>query len=186
MSQVAVFISLLLVHRATQSQSDYHCNCNDDALIPCPGISSMDFTAVAWYKVGDTSGSQVGTIKEGIIRKDKGDEKPLTYHFQREAKLGADYKLVLPRVTPRDSGIYECSINANIGGQNKELRVKLSVHECQAELTTVSLPNSTQSGTWQPEELPVMWSLIGYAAVAGLKILLSLICIMVIRVISAR
>lgn len=52
----------------------------------------------------------------------------LYYNFTRHAWFGEKYSLLLPRVTPEDSGSYECAINANVGGRNLNLEVNLIVN----------------------------------------------------------
>uniref|UniRef100_A0A1A8F6M7 Ig-like domain-containing protein n=1 Tax=Nothobranchius korthausae TaxID=1143690 RepID=A0A1A8F6M7_9TELE len=187
MLQVTLLISLLLVHHTTQSH-EVQKGCGEDAQLWCSEIEDhgpgMDFIAVAWYKVEKE--------KWGILRlrKDEPLENAQTFDFRREAMMGEKYSLVLPRVTPNDSGFYQCDVNAKVGGQNKERKVQLTVHECvpPTEPTQrVSALNVTQpTPPCSVMDMPIAWSLASYGAVAVVKIILSLLSIWVIRIISSR
>nr|XP_046253909.1 uncharacterized protein LOC124063869 isoform X2 [Scatophagus argus] len=187
MSQKVFFIKLLLVHYATQSPSETRANCNEDVPLQCPGvdIDSMNFLSVTWYKFNNHK-------KHGIIRRGKGVEATQHYNFTRPARFGENYSLLLPSVTPEDSGSYECAISANVGGRNMNLKVDLIVDACatQTHLTTTTNPvNTTHSNLHcdkQVENLPVLWSIMGYAAVGLIKIILSLFSIWVIRAVRVR
>ncbi|XP_038579721.1 uncharacterized protein LOC119906229 [Micropterus salmoides] len=187
MSQKVLFIKMLLVHYATQSLPEIHASCKEDVPLKCPDvdIDSMDFLSVTWYKMTNKG-------KSGIIRRAKGEETTQNYNFSRPARFGEKHSLFLRSVTPEDSGTYECFISANVGGQNKYLKVALTVNECttQAELTTMTnVLNTTHSDLpchKQVEDLPFMWSIIGYVAVGLTKIILSLISIWVIRALRVR
>ncbi|XP_037627441.1 uncharacterized protein LOC119489278 [Sebastes umbrosus] len=191
MSQKVLFIKLLLLHYATQSRPENNANCYEDVQVMCPdeAIDSRDFISVAWYKINNSQ-------KLGIIRKSKDSKTPQYYPFTRSHKpeFGEKYSLLLPRVTPEDSGTYECEISANVGGQNMNLEVDLTVHACvtQADLTTITTTpefNLTQPNLPchnQVEDLPVMWSGIGFVAVGLTKIILSLISIQVVQAVCMR
>lgn len=66
--------------------------------------------------------------QHGIIRRGKGDEATQYYDFTRLASFGEKNSLLLPRVTPEDSGSYECAISANVRGRNLNLQVDLIVN----------------------------------------------------------
>ncbi|KAM7411376.1 hypothetical protein PAMA_021394 [Pampus argenteus] len=186
MSQKVLFIKLLLVHYATQGLTHIHADCNDNVSLDCQGaeIGNRKFLAVTWYKLSYAK-------KIGIIRKSKDDESSQTYNFtlkrnNEEISFGEKYSLFLPSVTPEDSGTYMCAISANIGGQNQDLTVNLTVNACvtQADLTTMTNAlNTTQDSERLCHEhildLPVMWTIIGYVAVGLAKIILSLFCVWV-------
>ncbi|XP_037832729.1 uncharacterized protein LOC119617254 [Kryptolebias marmoratus] len=185
MFQAVLFISLLLVPNTTQSSSEVESGCNKDVLLQCSSVDSdlLDFLAITWYKVSKNK-------QEGIVRKLKTDGATQRYNFSREADFGARHSLLLPRATPADSATYKCDISANVGGKNKEMSVRLTVHECvtSTELPTMSSePNRTQpSPLLRVQHLPIEWSLTGYVVLALAKILLSFMCIWVIRIISSR
>ncbi|XP_070825439.1 uncharacterized protein [Chaetodon trifascialis] len=183
MSQKVLFIKLLLVHLANQNPAEIQANCNEDVLLTCPGVDtdSNDFLSVTWYKLGSER-------KHGIIRRSKRIEDKRYHNFTRPARFGEKHSLFLPSVTPEDSGSYECAISAHVGGQNRYLRVDLIVSVCvtQADPTSVTdvMMNTTHNGPLyhkNVEDLPVMWSIMGYVAVALAKVLLSLISVWVIR-----
>lgn len=44
-----------------------------------------------------------------------------------KGRFGVNYSLLLPSVTPDDSGAYECAISAKLGGINQHFKVNLSV-----------------------------------------------------------
>ncbi|XP_072222939.1 uncharacterized protein [Leuresthes tenuis] len=182
MSQGVLFISLLLVHYAAQNHQQIYAFCNEDVSLECPAINSdnMDFLSLAWYKVS-------GEKKHGIIRISTGEKTSQKYNFTRVAEFGKQQCLLLPSVKPADSGTYECSVQANVGGKNKRDRVNLMVHECvtQAEpITMTNTLNTTQSNLLynkQVEDFPLTWTVIGYVVVAVAKIVLSLISIQIMR-----
>ncbi|XP_059189596.1 uncharacterized protein LOC131971931 isoform X2 [Centropristis striata] len=188
MSWKVLFIKLLLLHYATQSRPRITADCHEDVSLRCPGVdlSQMDFLSVAWFK-------RDSKIKHGIVRRHKDKDGTRYYNFSRSPKLefGENYSLRLLRVTPNDSGTYECDISANVGGRNQNLQVDLTVYECAtpADPTTTAVLNMTQGqlcSNKQVEELPVMWSIIGYLAVGLAKIVVSLITIWVIRAACTR
>ncbi|KAE8292892.1 hypothetical protein D5F01_LYC07985 [Larimichthys crocea] len=185
MSQKVLLFKLLLVRYATQSLAEIRANCNEDVTLDCPGLPSgdMNFLSLTWYKLSEK--------RHGIIRFSKNGMSPQNYSFIRPARFGERYSLFLTSVTPEDSGSYECAISANVGGQNQNLQVNLIVHECvtEADLTTkANVLNATQPNRIyvQPEDLPLMWAIIGYVAVAIGKMVLSLISIWVIRAVHKR
>lgn len=188
MSGWVLFIKLLLVHYTTQSITETRINCYEDVSLKCPGVDSdsMRFLSLSWYKLDGQNKPQ------GIIRRLKGIETPQNYNFSRPATFGRNFSLLLQKVTPEDSGSYQCSISANVGRQNQDHKVELIVNVCvtEANLTTpTNVLNTTQPDLLcqkQVEDLPVMWTVIGYVAVGLSKIILSLISIWVIRAVSSR
>ncbi|CAK6963800.1 uncharacterized protein LOC128357402 [Scomber scombrus] len=185
-----LFIKLLLVHYAMQTQTNIQKNCHDDVSLECKDDDNRgrEFISVAWYKVNDQ------LKKKGIIRKNKGDESPQPYKFNRTVMFGENHSLFLSNVTTEDSGIYVCSISAVVGGQNVNPTVNLTVHACMTQapptaVTMLALNTTQDSEPLSPkhvEDLPVMWSIVGYVAVGLAKIFLSLITIWVIRSIRLR
>ncbi|XP_053173720.1 uncharacterized protein LOC128357402 [Scomber japonicus] len=184
-----LFIKLLLVHYAMQSQTDIQTNCNDDVSLECKDDNrSREFISVAWYKVNEQG------KKRGIIRKNRGDESPQPYKFNRTVMFGANHSLFLPNVTPEDSGIYVCSISAIVGGQNVNPKVNLIVQACMTQAPPTAMTMLTLNTTQGSEplclehlkDLPVMWTIVGYVAVGLAKIFLSLVVIWVIRSIRLR
>ncbi|KAA8591351.1 hypothetical protein FQN60_002294, partial [Etheostoma spectabile] len=160
---------LLLVHYATKSQQEMQtANCHEDVILKCecPGVDNVDFFSVGWYKLSNQK-------KNGIVRKAKNNDTPQYYSFTRSPLpvFGEKHSLLLPAVTPEDSGTYECYISANVGSQNQNVKVNLTVHACatEADLTTITAVwNTTESEAAchkQAEDLPVMWSIVGYVAV---------------------
>lgn len=193
MSRKVLFIKMLLLLYAAQSRPEMDADCYEDVSVMCPvpDIDSMDFVSVAWYKLHSPQ-------KLGIIRRGKDNKTTQYYNFTRSIKpeFGEKHSLLLRHVTPEDSGTYECEISANIGGQNQNLEVGLKVHVCvtQAVLKTTTTATTPEFNTTQPdlrchnqvEDLPVMWSVVGYVAVGLAKIILSLISIQVIRAVRMK
>ncbi|XP_040921884.1 LOW QUALITY PROTEIN: uncharacterized protein LOC121200567 [Toxotes jaculatrix] len=181
MSLTVFFIKLLLVHYTTQSNVKASCNQDVTLTCPCPDLENLDFLSVTWYKLNNLK-------KKRHIRRRKGEHVTNTYGYIRPAEFGKEYSLVLPSVTPNDSGTYECAISANIGGQNRNLQVHLTVDECVTQAQPKTLLNATPTLPChnQVEDLPVMWSIIGYVAVGFVKILLSIIIIWVIHMTSSK
>uniref|UniRef100_A0A3B5B0W3 Ig-like domain-containing protein n=1 Tax=Stegastes partitus TaxID=144197 RepID=A0A3B5B0W3_9TELE len=167
LNTVVCLSQLLLLHFATQSHLLIQADCNENASLSCPGVSSqMNFLAVAWYKVN----------KLGIIRIRKSDGRITPYNLSRNASFGHDYSLLMPRVKPEDSGTYECALTANVGGQNLYHQIQLMV---QVTALALNATHPNQLCDKQIEDLPVLWTTIGYIAVALVKIIVSLISIWV-------
>ncbi|KAF7663588.1 hypothetical protein LDENG_00206070 [Lucifuga dentata] len=185
---IVLFITLLLVHLAAQTLMEIQADCNEDISLQCPGVDSSKFFSVTWYKFIDQR-------KAGIVR--TGFNKPPEYYnFNRLARFGEGHSLFLSQLTPADSGIYECAIGANVGGQHLNPTVNLTVSEC-VTVPTVTSPlitvteelNTTHTNAFchkNIEELSVMWSIIGYSGVGLAKIVFSLISIKVARAILNR
>lgn len=181
--QAIVFVELLLVYCAAQSHQVFRADCNEDVSLKCPGVNTINFLTVTWYKL-------INGQRSGIIKKRKSDHAPQMYDFHRKASFGEDFSLFLPKVEPADSGIYVCGIGANVGGQSQNPKVELTVNECvthaqvdptsqvvDVDVSPTYAMNTTQS--IQMQELPFMWTTVGYVAVALVKIVLSLISIWV-------
>ncbi|CAN9515456.1 unnamed protein product [Ophioblennius macclurei] len=174
--QVLLFIQLLLTRYVTQSDQDIEVFCGLDATLPC-NIQG-NFVSLAWYKM--TEG------KKGIIKWSGNVTR--RYNFPREARFGKNQSLVLPGANPKDSGLYTCMVNANVGGQNQQVNINLTVHECvtQFEKTTVTSGSNLTLYHDKVHDVPLLWSMMGYTAVALAKIALSVMSIWVIHKRSSR
>ncbi|XP_031700595.1 uncharacterized protein LOC116382056 isoform X2 [Anarrhichthys ocellatus] len=176
MSQKVLFI---------ESQTEIKANCSEDVPVMCPAVdtNSIDFLSLAWYKL-----NKLNKTKVGIIRRGK-DNKTRQYKSIRSPnpRFGEKHSLVIPGVTPEDSGTYECEISAKVGQQNQNHEVHLTVHECVTQTDTITTIMTTVLNATQPvlpcpkqeEDIPAMWSIVGYTAVGLTKIVLSLISIWV-------
>ncbi|KAG7234961.1 hypothetical protein INR49_003490 [Caranx melampygus] len=147
MKHTVFFIKLLLVGYTTQSEEQIEAKCNEDVSLRCGGegrdVVDMDFVSVTWYKLTPK--------RDGIIRKGKDDPSELSYAANSTARIGANYNLLLHRVTPEDSGTYDCDVSANVGSQNVNFHVSLLVHECAAELSTEkTVLNTTNTTNTRP------------------------------------
>lgn len=66
--------------------------------------------------------------REGLITRRQGHPEPLAYNSAPSVAFGDKHSLTLFNVTPKDSGSYECAVNAHIGGRNLNIRVELVVN----------------------------------------------------------
>lgn len=60
----------------------------------------------------------------------------LVYNSSHLVAFGQEQSLTLFNVTPEDSGSYECSVNAHIGGRNLNIRVELAVNGESARISS--------------------------------------------------
>uniref|UniRef100_A0A8C6UAE4 Ig-like domain-containing protein n=1 Tax=Neogobius melanostomus TaxID=47308 RepID=A0A8C6UAE4_9GOBI len=157
--------------------------CRQDVSLPCnANFNSKDYFSVTWYK--NEFGPEEKAQKKqqtGIIRKNLDEKEGKLYKFHRDVSVDEQNRLVLSKVTPIDTGEYECAVGANVGRRNINLIVKLEVPECEPDETTISMTtvdtDKTTSNRENRTDLPLIWSLLGYGAVALTKILLSAIII---------
>lgn len=108
-------------------------------------LDTMSFLSVSWYKVREQNQvhrhvgcafvSSTCVFKQlhsgtyqGITRKGKGKSNATFLRADGKAKFGENYSLLLPSVTPEDSGTYECAISAKLGGKNQHFKVNLTVN----------------------------------------------------------
>lgn len=63
-----------------------------------------------------------------MIAKRRDREVPFVYSTSPQVVFGEKYSLTILSVTPEDAGSYECTIHANIGGQNRNTKVDLVVN----------------------------------------------------------
>ncbi|XP_035014155.1 uncharacterized protein LOC118110494 [Hippoglossus stenolepis] len=175
MPQLLFFIKLLLVHYTTQSLAGIQADRGSDVSLPClyDDIESIDFINVVWYKLNNQD-------RNGIVRRKKRGNVTQFYSFGRTADFGDKYSLLLPNVTPEDSGKYDCFISANIGGTNLNSEVYLTVQDSVTPATASPSPNA------QVMELSVLWSILGYMTVGLVKVFLSIISVWVIGVVTSR
>ncbi|TNN73330.1 hypothetical protein EYF80_016493 [Liparis tanakae] len=124
MVRKVLFIEMLLLHYATQSEPDRYANCHEDVQVMCPGVANdgKEISSVAWYKI---NGEKVGIIRRG---RDNKIKRYSIFVRPLQPQFGERHSLVMPRVTPDDSGTYECEISANIGSQNQNFEVHLKVN----------------------------------------------------------
>nr|XP_057908243.1 uncharacterized protein LOC131104757 [Doryrhamphus excisus] len=170
MKQITLFLKVMIVyHVVSRSQAKVEVNCDENVNLSCSCHDSKDFLALTWYKMNGGESSVI------II---SGDDKEM-HTFPRPATLGKGESLHLQKVTPQDSGTYKCIITVGLGYKNKECEVDLLVHACTTP--TPNVLTTTVNSSKHAEDLPIMWSILGYLAVGSVKVLLSCITIMVIR-----
>ncbi|XP_076131872.1 uncharacterized protein LOC143114243 isoform X3 [Alosa pseudoharengus] len=148
--------------------------CYSNVSLPCEaGRVGPKFRSLTWYKLQN---------RTGILRS-RADNTTL-YSYHRQAALGGEGQLILPRVTPNDSGIYECLLRANLGGHNLESSVSLSVNACIEPLTVTPIRRD-----WTVQKSPLLdvlevhagWAALGFISLSLLKIIL---CVVVIKVLA--
>ncbi|CAL1606474.1 unnamed protein product [Knipowitschia caucasica] len=155
------------------SLTEVSSRCGEDVVLMCEAnIDVNKYLSITWYKGN----------KEGIIRKNLPD-KLSWYDFGRNVSLNNDNSLQLAKVTPDDSGRYECMVSARVGFQNLKLPVQLTVQDCEPDVTTEG-PHGPEGP--QAPHLPLVWSLVGYGAVAFTKITLSIMIIWIFHICSRR
>ncbi|XP_041954100.1 uncharacterized threonine-rich GPI-anchored glycoprotein PJ4664.02 isoform X3 [Alosa sapidissima] len=145
--------------------------CYSNVSLPCEaGRVGPKFRSLTWYKLQN---------RTGILRS-RADNTTL-YSYHRQVALGGEGQLILPRVTPNDSGIYECLLRANLGGHNLESSVSLSVNACIEPLTVTPIRRD-----WTVQKSPLLdvlevhagWAALGFISLSLLKIIL---CVVVIK-----
>ncbi|KAK7884397.1 hypothetical protein WMY93_027520 [Mugilogobius chulae] len=169
--------SKLLGQISSQTQH-IEARCGRDVFLPCKANFNINnYFSVTWYK-------------KSAVRKEIQK-----YGFPRDLSIDDHNSLVLQRAMPNDSGTYECSISANVGGQNQNLFVELAVAECEPETTpavTTLSPQAVETertflnATHRAVHLPLTWSLLGYGAVGLTKIILSFMILMVFHLCPKR
>ncbi|XP_061531040.1 uncharacterized protein LOC133401732 isoform X2 [Phycodurus eques] len=187
MSQIILLITVITVCYATQSEAKVEANCDQNVDLHCPCYDSTDFLLLTWYKMSDQRRGFIISIGEGYVEKE---------NVSQRATFGKNNSLHLPAMRPHDSGTYKCVITANVGGRNKICTVDLLVHVAvflTSACVTNTPPNvllntvpSTVNTRQHEEELPVMWSILGYLAVGLVKVLLSCTSIWVIQAFCVR
>uniref|UniRef100_A0A8C5FHH6 Ig-like domain-containing protein n=1 Tax=Gadus morhua TaxID=8049 RepID=A0A8C5FHH6_GADMO len=145
-----IYVKLALLHLATSSQE--FGNCKENATLKCDGIKEGSFNSITWTKMPSSR----------IIR--RSHDKIQHYQFNRTAGLTDENSLLLPDLTPEDSGIYECQIGAKVGGQNTESKVVLEVPVCV-----------TEPPTPEPPDLPIPQTICCFLVICLLKLLLPII-----------
>ncbi|XP_068454604.1 uncharacterized protein [Clinocottus analis] len=183
MFRKVLFIQILLLHYTTPSETEVFANCYEDFPVMCPAvdIDSINFSSLTWYKLHKT--------KRGIIKRERDNTTKWYKNFDRSPKprFGEKHSLLIPRVTPEDSGTYECDIYAKVGGQNLDFKVHLKVHDCVNDTDVTTVVNTSQPDLQcHKQDMPVMWSIIGYVAVGLAKIILSFISVWVVHAVRTR
>ncbi|XP_020785644.1 sodium channel subunit beta-2-like [Boleophthalmus pectinirostris] len=175
---LAWVLELLVPCSAQEQMLRIEAKCGSDADLPCNAdFRTNKYFSLTWYK----------NKKEGIIRIALEDKKRRYYNFSRNVSIDEQsYSLLLPKLMPEDSGIYECAVSARPGGQNLYLKVELTVPECDvtpALLTTVKRGETERT---HAPHLPLVWTVVGYSAVGLTKIILSLMIVWVFHICTRR
>ncbi|CAL8250275.1 unnamed protein product [Arctogadus glacialis] len=146
-----IYVKLALLHLATSSPEIVG-NCKENATLKCDGIIKGSFNSITWTKMPSSR----------IIRRSR--DKIQHYQFNRTADLTDENSLLLPDLTPEDSGTYECQIGAKVGGQNTFFKVVLEVPVCV-----------TEPPTPEPPDLPIPQTVGCFLVICLLKLLLPII-----------
>ncbi|KAK0151407.1 hypothetical protein N1851_007294 [Merluccius polli] len=98
-----------------------------------------------------------------IIR--RSQNKIQLYGYNRTANMSDGHSLVLPDLTPEDSGTYECYLGAKVGGKNKKTWVTLLVPVCATQPPpppVTSDPNPALDDDDDDDDgqqdLPIVWT----------------------------
>ncbi|XP_062396798.1 uncharacterized protein LOC134087367 isoform X2 [Sardina pilchardus] len=154
--------------------------CYSNVRLPCEaGRVGPKFRSLTWYKVPPVTSTSNRT---GILRL-RGGETTL-YNYTRRVALGPEGQLILPRVTPNDTGTYECLLRANLGGHNLESSVYLSVNACIEPVTEAPIGKdwtAAKSPLLDVLEVPAGWAALAFISLSLLKIIL---CLVVIKVLA--
>ncbi|KAJ0036264.1 hypothetical protein NQD34_004941 [Periophthalmus magnuspinnatus] len=180
-----ILVFELLVPYSSQVETiNIEAKCGTDASLPCNAdFRTNEYFSLSWYK-----------NKDGILRIVLKDKQLFNYGFDRNVTLDEqNYSLLLPKVTPADSGRYECAVSAQPGGKNLKLQLELTVPECEPDVTTASFTTVQRGETvgtlfnvTHAPHLPLVWSLAGYSAVGLTKIILSMMIICIFHICSRQ
>ncbi|XP_061908030.1 uncharacterized protein LOC133653043 isoform X2 [Entelurus aequoreus] len=161
MNQITLFVQVIAVYYAIPSHAEVRATCDQNVDVDCPCRDSPKFLGLRWYKMS-------GETRYAIISTSDNENEKSNFH--RPAMFGERNSLHLPRVTPQDSGTYKCIIRAGINRQNKE--------SC-TPTPRLNVSNTHVNSSKHVEDLPVMWSVLGYLSVSLVKVLLSCATILV-------
>ncbi|XP_059892569.1 uncharacterized protein LOC132446340 [Gadus macrocephalus] len=153
---LSIYVELAFLHLATSSPKIVG-NCKENGTLNCDGIEKGSFNAITWTKQPSFR----------IIRRSRGEIWP--YDFNRTAYLTDENSLLLPDLTPEDSGTYECLIGANPGGKNSRFEVILEVPVCVTE------PPVPEPPVPEPPDLPIPQTVGCFLAICLLKLILPII-----------
>ncbi|KAG7472037.1 hypothetical protein MATL_G00104320 [Megalops atlanticus] len=170
---LSAYLFAVLTLQRVETLNSISAECRETITLPCNAIHHSDtFRAVTWYKFNIS--------RTGIVRKNSQGVK--SYNFPRVAVFGDREGLMLPDVSPEDSGTYECHVSANVGGTNKDSMVFLNVSECltpaPAVFTTPLVTRAAvRANTCKPcidqvVEVSAAWIVSGFSVVAFVKIAL--------------
>nr|XP_055024417.1 uncharacterized protein LOC129414397 isoform X3 [Misgurnus anguillicaudatus]XP_055024418.1 uncharacterized protein LOC129414397 isoform X3 [Misgurnus anguillicaudatus] len=158
-----LFITSALLCGTLDGMDSIEGNCNDVIRLPCKATSRTNkYRYSMWYKV----------IKQERIAIIKKKNYNISTYNNYSASLGDKETLVLHSVNPLDSGVYECYLAADVGGQNVESSVRLNISEC-TYLTTLR-PTTAPCHELQ---LPVSWVLLGFSLISLVKIILCIVSV---------
>ncbi|XP_067096613.1 uncharacterized protein [Osmerus mordax] len=171
-----LFFCVLLSSLAlSQSLIKKHADCNDHVSLQCMAVQgNRNYRSVTWYKLNN---------RTGIIR--KSDNKTTNFKYNRTVTFGANDSLALPSVRPEDGGIYQCLLRVNIGEQNRQSDIQLTVSDC----VTFKGNINSSSPHWPPPhvgEVSFLWSVTGFLVVYLVKLSLCLIFIWVSKAIKRK
>ncbi|KAM4601445.1 CD83 antigen [Polymixia lowei] len=105
-------------------------DCGVDTVLRCtaPFKTGVQYRAVRWYKVGEHPSPSLN----GLLARNLPNGTTLWYvGLQRDVQLVGDSRdILLPNVTSKDSGLYQCTLSAPVGEQNQDGQVRLTVTGC--------------------------------------------------------
>ncbi|XP_031422685.1 uncharacterized protein LOC116220340 [Clupea harengus] len=145
--------------------------CHSNVSLPCDA-HSQNYRSLTWYKLHS---------RTSILKRKGGNIT--TYDYPRAVALGPQGELILPRVTPDDSGTFECLRKANVGGQNQESIINLSVTACIRPTEVMPTPSLLPALEGPLLEGMVVvhagWAFLGFSSLSLLKIILCFVSVKV-------
>ncbi|XP_064155246.1 uncharacterized protein LOC135234501 isoform X2 [Anguilla rostrata] len=195
-SRCLSYLFVVGILRCSESLNSVNSECGENITLPCDATRrSKQYRSVTWYKVSGT--------RTGIIR--KAQDRVQQFKAARMAEFGHDESLLVPGVRPEDSGDYECFLSANVGGENKESKLHLSVSECVTPADT-TLADTTPVDTTpaalvtltgmmscftapcmdQVVEVSLVLVVTSFSVIAFVKVILSIFSVWVLLLIRRR
>ncbi|XP_051965133.1 uncharacterized protein LOC127631163 [Xyrauchen texanus] len=148
-SAFLLFVTAALHCEIVDSIDSVEGKCKDEIILPCKATNQTDNYRYAIWRKKNTHGRQDTAIikkKNGIITH---------YYNSTSVFLKSKEALELHNVTPSDSGLYECFLAADVGGQNQVSLIRLNISECvyvrsaRTVYPTTSCPDVVEfSGQW--------------------------------------
>ncbi|XP_051509311.1 uncharacterized protein LOC127414937 isoform X3 [Myxocyprinus asiaticus] len=158
-------------------------DCRDNIILPCAALqNSQNYTSVTWYKAyNETSFSIIIKVESVDTQTDK---------YNSSVLLDKNASLILRKVSPANTGTYECLIRAKVGGINNRSLLTLNISDCMSTVSPIfafstKFINGSSENIGNPlthvskdAGLITIWTSVGLALS---KVLLSAVCIWVFK-----
>lgn len=162
-----VFLCLMLQVAAENQMQIIEVSEGENVSLPCTAVvkKGLDYWACRWYKENGSSltGLLSSTPPGGRLR----------YYVNADVRMSLEYpslSLQLPPAKCSDGGVYQCYMAANVGEQNREGRVRLSVTGCPIDFEVT--PEAPEKLPKRPELMVVVAGLVLAVFLASLLIYL--------------